>query len=301
MTSSRDTRDFTDAEYRRELSLHHVEVGKDQNAGDVYRSQDETVTDNPKSGVFRDFAEYGVHPAVVVLLELRITIPFLTSLLTASQISDEITNQKRRDSKTKKEGTKWPEEKELEASSKFRVTPSGQIRETPSAQMAYMLIRAISEGKNPRPEWRPPMRQLMSALNFYYFKFGNPAETIPPAALIPPRRRAAIELLAIVPRSLLSEEIRNRAGRDPENWGQAASRFSGPSLEEMARLIADVMTQTVYNPTLRSIVDWYKTEYRRLAIVEMIQKILSESPTLVATVRASVSGRSPASHKTGFW
>lgn len=280
----RDRRDFTEAEYKRELELHHVKLEKGQSAGQIYRQQSMEIRQKPRSGVFRDFAEYGVHPARVVVQRPRLTIPLLLSLLTARQLAAEITNQKYRSEGRKTPETKWPEEEEAEKSELEML--GRQVRSYPSVDAAYELIKILNEKKS-FVGWTPPLQQYMSALNLLLFRVGGP-DKLQAKFFIPPRDYAIMHLtpLVLINRKIATVEIVERHLKDPSHWG--ITDPDRASVTDIANLIAELMTTNAYTAGMREIVGWFKTAYRRTQVVALIENILNHQEAALVTVRVGM-------------
>jgi hypothetical protein len=275
---SRDRRDFTEAEYKRELELHHVKLEKGQSAALIYRKQPESVRDAPKSGVFRDFAEYGVHPARVVVQRFRLTIPFLLAALSAEQLAMEITNQKAR-TEARKKDVPWPEEEEVIG--RELTMSGGRVRRTPSVDAAYELIVLIQKAKN-HVGWTPAMQHYMSTLNLFLFRIGEPVK-IRPQFLIPPRERAMADLTGLVSKKIAEKEIDQRRLKDPTHWAIADPQTI--TLVDVATLVGQLMKAAPYTQAMRDLVDWYKIAYRRSQYFTLIENILNQQERFLITIR----------------
>jgi hypothetical protein len=249
----------------------------------IYRRQPPSVRDKPKSGVFRDFAEYGVHPARVVVLNVEISVPFLVSMLTATQLSMEITNQRQRTAK-KPDGSKYPEEEEA-GSADLVIGPGGTIRKPPSGDAAHELITILRERKR-YIDWTTPMQKLISALNLYIFRQGT-LESMPLKFVTPPRERAMLELTPLIPPALAKKEIENRALKDPGHWG--TTNVESITLSDIAYLMGELMTTTAYTSEMRQVVEWYKNVYRRMQMQTLITNILNHEDIMIATLRVRSS------------
>ncbi len=283
-TASRDRRDFTDEEYARELEKHHVEIIGRESPREAYRRQGSTVKENPKSGVFRDFAEYGVHPARVVLLRMRLTIPFLVSSLSADQLADEITNQKYRGDPPRKSSSGDSESPSEADSTPLTISPDGIIRHIPSIDAAFELIEMLQKRKpNQFTEWTPPMQHYLSALNFYLYRMGGEVEEIAPMFLVPPRQRAMAELLPLIPRKIAIAEIQQRTLKDPTHWLTTVAEYA--TLQDIAHLIGELMTNTTYTSDMRGIIDWYRRAYHLMQIQELIKNVIKNQDKIVVNLR----------------
>jgi hypothetical protein len=285
MTTSRDRRDFTEEEYKRELGLHHVAIAKGESAGSVYRRQGAEVTGKPKSGVFRDFVEYGVHPVRVIVQKYRISIPFLVSLLSADQLAREITNQKQRTAK-KKDDEKYDEDQEAQRRGVV-LQSDGHVRLPPSLDAAFELITVLQKRKS-FVGWTPAMQHYMSALNFYHFRMGGP-DTIRMKFLTPDPQRAVIELTHLIPEKVLQKELEQRTLKDPGQWGSLAA--DKPTTTDIVQLIAELMLTTPYSINIREIVNWYKLAYAKQQLIILLLRVLDQQVSMITTLRPHSSLR----------
>lgn len=277
---SRDKRDFTEAEYLRELEMHHVKLEKGQTASSLYRAQPASVKTRPQTGIFRDFFEYGVHPARVVVERIRITIPFLVSSFTPRQISMEITNQTQRKEARKKPDARWPEEEEALKTERPMITPSGGVRFVPSLNAAYELVDLLRRRKK-FIEFTPALQYYISALNLYLFHVGDPSQ-IDIKFLTPPRSKAITDLIPIISKEIITNEIAKRRIHDPSHWSSSPEAVT---VNEAAQLIGELMSDTAYTFEMRQIIEWYKLAYRRGQITTMIERIILNQNEFLSVIR----------------
>ncbi len=268
-TSSKDRRGFTEEEYKRELELHHIKLEKGHVASNIYRSQSDVVKEDPKSSVFRDFAEYGVHPARVVVQELVLSIPFLLSSLTAQQLELEVANLR---------------EKNTVSTISFR---------RPTVDEAYELISILNKTKDHMiPSWTPALKQYMTAANLFLFRVGS-SDKIPQQLLTPSREMAMHDLTPLITRKIAVRELEERTLNDPGHWGSLAPESA--SLEDIHYLVGELMTNTAYTTAMREIVEWYKQAFRLTRIGEAINRLVKDHQKLLTTLRIQSSLSSMAS------
>lgn len=273
-----DSKDFSEEEYKRELGFHHIKVPKGESAAAIYRQQGRAVSEKPRSGVFRDFKMYGVHPSRVAVQFARITIPFLVSSLSALQVASEITNQKAR-TQEKKPETKWSEEEEAALAISVMTPTASHIRTPPLMDSAFELINVLKERKFFNP-YAPGLQKVMSALNLYLFRFGN--FDLPPEYLVPSRERVLMELLPLVNRDTVMTEMKTRILVDPDRWSDSNPQDASPV--DTASLLMDLMTTEATSSQMRLVVDWYRMAHRRRQTYELVERILQNSDLMVATV-----------------
>lgn len=278
-----DTKDFSEDEYKRELMFHHIKIGPGDNAAATYQSNYDALFGKPRSGVFRDFKMYGVHPARVAVQHARITIPFLVSSLSATQLATEITNQKAR--KTPKKpaddpSVKWSEEDDAALSGRA-ILPSGYVLNPPLVDSALELIQLFQKADKPFIAYAPPMQRLMSALNLYYFVFGN--FDLPRMYLVPTQQQVAMELMPLVSQSAVIEEIRARIIRDPGRWGDSTGKSA--STADTLALLMELMTTEAETTQMRHIVNWYRLAHRRRQTYAVIERTLAHSDQMIETVQ----------------
>lgn len=274
-----DGRDFTEAEYARELSMHGVKLKGGELASVIYSKAGREITDRPRTGVFRDFQMYGVHPARVVVQHALLTVPFLVSVLTADQLATEITNQKARTEKRKPD-TRWSEEEAAAAREDFIV--DGQIVSSPSPDSAYELIDLLKKRKSFIP-YTPPLARYLHALNLYVFVYGSfssvcsqyvtPQSTDVIAQLLP---------LVMINKKAADGEIAIRQLNDPAQWGRGDPSKARPI--DVANLLIDAMTTTIQDSALRKVVDWFKLAHLRMQFYKFIHRILLYQSNLLSTV-----------------
>lgn len=279
---SRDRRDFTEEEYKKELSMHHVKLERGQSAIALYRKQPTSVTGHPQTGVFRDFANFGVHPARVVVQSITLTIPFLVSALSADQLALEITNQLRRKPEDRKTPeSKWAEEDEA-AERVLIITETGQVRQSPSPDAAFALIQLLQKRKS-HIEWTPAVRYYMSALNLFLFRIGTLGD-LPPSYITPPRERAMYDLTGLITKKVASAELEQRMLKDPGHWADTSPEKA--TLAGIASLIGDLMTEEVYSSSMREIIEWYKMAYIMQQSWYIVRNVIdSNRKTMIMTVR----------------
>lgn len=277
----RDRRDFSEAEYKRELTLHSVKIEKGQVASIVYRQQGPNVKLRPRSGVFRDFYQYGVHPSYVTVRYFKLTIPFLVSTLSASQLASEITNQKNR-REAKVENKKWEEEETAELA-QFVVDERGVVRIPPTPDSALELIELLKKNKTYTP-YTPPLQYQMSAINLLFFLQFVPRREY----LTPPLPRIVIELQPLIGDKHVLNEMKKRMLTDPSRWGEGVP-VEKLSSGETSALLNELMTHRPITAEVREIIDWYKTAYRRIRLYELISNVLVNRDHIVPTIRLKQS------------
>ena len=274
-----DGRDFTEAEYIRELTQHRIKVENGQSAAAVYRQNYAAIFNRPRTGIFKDFFLYGVHPAQVSVLSFTLTIPFLVSSLTAKQLAAEITNQRARTEK-KKPDTKWPEEEQATKSSVI-ISPQGTLQNSPTPDAAYELVELLRKRKKFIP-YTPPLRRLLSALELYNFVYGG-FDKVKPQFFIPQRDDLVMLLpLIMLNKSAAQSEIHEKQQREPSQWG--LSDPSKASLSQIAELLVSVMSTAIYTSNLRKVVDWFKKDFMRMKIYKLIDNILIHKNDMISVV-----------------
>lgn len=246
----------------------------------TYRKQPETVTGKPKSGVFRDFAEYGVHPARVVVQKVLLTVPMLVHSMTARQLASEITNQKFRAQK-RKEGEKWEEELES-TGTPIEVASDGTIVHRPSPDSAFSLIKVIQEKSGSLGDWTSPLQRILSAFNFYLFREGG-IEKAPVRFFIPLREKAALDLVPLLSDDVVTAEIKQRTLKDPSRWGMTTPKSVGTI--DTINLIEELMTKAAFTSDMKQIIGWYKRAYQRSQVLELVNNILFYQEKMIVTLR----------------
>lgn len=277
-----DGRDFTEEEYKHELDLHHIAIPKYMSARAVYMGQDaKSVKKRPRSAVFRDFELYGVHPARVAVLYMKLTIPFLIQSLSSSQVKTEIIEQ-RYHKKKGDDGTSKPEEKEHGRAG--YVISTEYIRNPPTIDAAFDLINTLSKRERYIP-YTPPLQKVMSALNLYYYVFGS--FVLPTQYLIPDRETLTNELLLLVRKEIVLREIEGQIYEDPRNWGRL--KPSSITIDEILDLLTALMTTRVSTSQMRLIITWYKAVNERRQTYALIYRILENSDRMIQTVQVAAT------------
>jgi hypothetical protein len=249
---------FTEDEYQKELTYHHITVPPGTNPSHVYSRQKAEVKDSPKSGVFRDFMKYGVYPARVVVQYAVITVPFLVSKLDGIQLTLEIANQ--RNDKVKKDDV------------------LGKRSSTPDE--AYKLIKIFKERNFPRAAYTPALQRYMSALNFYFFVNGGFKSVC--TSFLTPQREDVAMLLPLVDQKLILGELRQRNYKDPTHWGDINP--GRVNLSDVYELLIELMTSQAYDSKLREIMDWFKIAFVRQQLYQLMDNVLQHKDKMIAKV-----------------
>lgn len=245
---------FTEDEYERELELQHVEIPARKSASETYKKLPQEVKDNPRSGVFRDFVQYGVYPARVVVQYAVITIPFILKSLTEKQLSNEIIAQGGVVNNDKKKSP---------------------------LENAYILIDAYKKNKN-SAKYSGAMKRYLSALNLYFFRFGG-FDGVCRDFLVP-KRKDLIMLAPLIPEDFLRKELEEQFNDDPTQWQKDFKELRDPS-REYEILLVESMTNRILTSNLRGIVEWFKKAYRRERLYELLGKITQDYKYLIPVVR----------------
>lgn len=217
---------FSEIEYKRELDMHEIKIRKGQTAKETYAKHAKELLQFPKSGVFRDFKNYGVYPAKVQVVTLHLTIPFLVRFLSAFQVREEIINQQFNDQRKKEINEKFKQE-----GSKEKL-----LRSYPSLGDCYTLIQLIQRRykesvRRSFPKisfYTPPLRQYMTIINGLRY-FNIPLQR----KLLRIRREYTPYFTALIPVNIISNEIAVRNREDPRHWNASTKQLNSRMAEEL--------------------------------------------------------------------
>lgn len=245
---------FTDDEYARELELHHIKILPKESPARAYRKTPPQVKANPKSGVFRDFVQYGVYPARVVVQQVVISIPFILKNLSREQIEAEIKNQ----------NPSLLQKKPLVFKDKL--------------EAAYALILSLRNRGKLSVHYTPPLKRFMVGLNLYFARGEK-------FVISPPRRKDLLMLLPLISEKAALNEIRLRAREDPDRWNLIVKDKE----QEIVSLLGELMTTHVYASDLREVVEWFKKAFLRMQLYKFLDDILKHYTMFVSTIPISFS------------
>lgn len=262
---------FEDYEYQNELALHKVKVDE-KGAKQAFRKNYKFYLDNPKSGVFRDFKQYGVYPVRLEVMKFRLTIPFLVKFLSATQVRDEIVNQT------------------IEVNRKnvkqyfFKHNSKSLIRQYPSIGDCYTLFVTIRDREKYK-SFLTPIHQLFVLIHALVIYFNIPALR----KIVKVRKEYIPYYAAILPKKMVEDELKTKSDRDPVNWGNPS--YEAPTTKDAQDLVASMLIQKPYTPKMRQVMDYIKKVTFRHEFYRILERMREYKAYLIPSIRVVISKR----------
>lgn len=271
---------FSEKEYRRELDLHEIKIRKGQTAKDTYAQHAKELLQFPKSGVFRDFKNYGVYPARVQVVTLHLTIPFLARFLSAFQVREEIINQQFNDARKKEVSEKFKQEGNKEK----------LLRSYPSLGDCYTLIqlfqrRSKESARRSFPKissYTPVLLQYMTIINGLRY-FNIPIQR----KLLRIRREYTPYFTALIPVNIISNEIAARNKEDPRRWNTARQQSLNSKIAE--ELIIELITRDASTHHMKEIMRNLRKITFRHEFYNMLERLRDTKEYFFPSIRIIVS------------
>lgn len=268
--------EFTKEEISKELSYHKIPVPREQDVNIIFKKHYAELIEKPKSLAFRDYVNYGVYPARIFISEFRVTIPFITKFLSLKQVENEIKNQKGLERQSKD----IPKE-EKKTKDKVFVTTEGFIKEPPTPDIAFELIKIVRKNVADKNfiAPTPPVLKYLSIINFMIFIRFDPRE------YMMPDKRITLDLFPLVPRFVAVKEINAVIQRDPGRWGDL--NIESISATDIVNLLIELIDKDPLTLPLRGIVKNYKNVFKRAKFYDIIQKMSIHSDKFLPIVKIS--------------
>lgn len=270
---------FTEQEYKKELSLHEdmkVAGGAGLTSKEKYRRYAQKLLRNPKSGVFRDFREYGVYPSRVQAVQFLITIPFLVKFMSSREVHKEIVNQIEEKDKSKVEAF-------------FNKVEKGtrDLYEYPTLGDCYTLIRLLQDKKEKKQKftiYNAPLRNYMMIVNALTY-FNIPMQR----KILRVRKEYISYIAAIMPVNIIMSELNTRSVNDPRHWRSVAHLSPNSKIAE--ELIQElVVKEASSNPMSTIMRDLRKISFRH-ELYNILEKLSEVKEYLSPSIRVVISGR----------
>ncbi len=223
-TSMFDPERFGEDDYKKELDLHEIKIPKRSTAKRTYTLLSHDLLKEPKSGVFRDFVEYGVYPVRVSVNRLPVDIPLLVKFFDESQLEVEIVNQSKQNERQK-------------------IQQLLKEKNHSFVENCYTLIRELEDRKyGPYRRYGPILHKIMVTVNILtYF-------SVPFMRKITKVREQNISyLFNSLPPKIIHDEIQERRRIDP-GYTEFGRQISIPEM------IMDLTLRKPYTPMMREII-----------------------------------------------
>ncbi len=264
---------FTERAYEKELLLHKIKIPKGQTAKEVYAKYSKKLLSDPRSGVFRDFRDYGVYPARVHIISFPITIPFLVKFLSAQQVREEIVNQlsttKERQDIKKIFGEAKASEQQL-------------LRDYPSLGDCYTLIQLFNKRKKRVSQYNQPLLHLMIMINsLRYFNLPIQRKTLKV------RKEYVPYLAVMIPTQIIKDELIAHQRRDPRHWRNMSSL--APTSKTAEHLVEDLLTENAITPLMREIMKNLRKISFRHEFYNVLERLVGTGEYFFPSVRIVLS------------
>lgn len=264
---------FTEVEYEREIGLHGLKKEEGQTASSVWMMNRKTIEEFPKSGVFRDFKQYGVYPARVRVLNFDLTVPFIIKFMSTRQVQEEILNQS---------GKKYDK-----AVKKLKeMSLAGQIMEKPNVHECYELVQSFKSETHRFRGYTPALHNYMVMANSLFF-FSIPLKR--KAVKVQPE--TVRDVARKIPLKIVREELEARVHRDPGMWGNV--KVESPSVRDSEELLEELMIYDPYTPKMREIVRNLKKVSFRHEMYKIIERLVLKGwkKYMIPSVTVVISNR----------